>query len=63
RLTRVKTVYTQFNTALSRITTAETGNVQDFVNQLQERLDTKLEMGSSPDTGMLLEALGSDEES
>lgn len=63
RLTRVKTVYTQFNIALSRITTAETGSVQDFMNQLQERLDTKLEVGSSPDAVMLFEALDSDDES
>lgn len=57
KLTRVKTVYTQFNAALNKITTAEAGDVQGFMDQLQERLDAKLEGGNPPDAPTLLDAL------
>lgn len=43
RLARYKTVYTLFNPALNKITMAEPGNVEGFMNQLQEKLDEKLE--------------------
>lgn len=62
RLTRDKIVYTRFNDALNKITVAEAGNVQDFMNQLQVRLDTKLEVGNSPDALSLFEALDFDNE-
>ncbi len=53
-LERHRTVYTRFETALSRITTSEPGPVQDFVDQLQNRLDTTL-AGAPPDAPTLLE--------
>jgi hypothetical protein len=53
-----KTVYTKFNAALEKITRAEAGNVQDFVDQLQEKLDEKLENSNPPDAPTLLDALG-----
>ena len=60
RLTRDKIVYTRFNAALNKITTAEAGNVQGFISQLQERLDTKLE-GNSPDAPTLLDVFNDTE--
>ena len=53
-----RTVYTQFQAALSKITTAEPGDVQDFMDILQAKLDEKLENGTSPDAPTLLDALG-----
>lgn len=61
RLTRDKIVYTRFNAALNKITTAEAGDVQGFISQLQERLDAKLE-GSSPDAPTLLNMFSDNEE-
>lgn len=53
KLERFKTVYTQFDTALDRITRAEAGDVQHFMEHLQEKLDAKLENGHSPDAPTL----------
>jgi hypothetical protein len=47
-LTKQKTVYTEFNTALDQITKSEPGSVGDFVTALQERLDQKRN-GAPPD--------------
>jgi hypothetical protein len=58
RLTRSRTVYTQFIPALDKITTAEPGEVQSFIEHLQEKLDEKLENGAPPDAPTLLDALG-----
>ncbi|MBA2391784.1 MAG: hypothetical protein H0V70_03470 [Ktedonobacteraceae bacterium] len=58
RLSRSRTVYTQFIPALDKITTAEPGNVQNFIEHLQEKLDEKLESGAPPDAPTLLDALG-----
>lgn len=57
RLVRSRTVYTQFGSALNKITTAEPGDIQRFIDQLQEKLDEKLEDGSPPDAPTLLDAL------
>ncbi len=57
QLVRSKTVYTQFGPALDKITTAEPGDIQDFIDYLQEKLDDKLITGASPDTPTLLDAL------
>jgi hypothetical protein len=57
RLSRSKTVYTQFSSALNKITTAEPGDIQGFIDQLQEKLDQKLEDGSPPDAPTLLDVL------
>jgi hypothetical protein len=53
RLIRSKTVYTRFDIALDKITRAEAGDIQDFMEHLQEKLDAKLEIGHSPDAPTL----------
>lgn len=53
KLERFRTVYTQFDTALNKITRAEAGDVQHFIEHLQEKLDAKLENGHSPDAPTL----------
>jgi hypothetical protein len=50
-----KIVYTEFFSALNRITTAEAGSVQDFIDHLQTRLD-KRQGGSPPDAQPLTDA-------
>ena len=55
-LTRVKTVYTRFSDTLRQITVAKPGQVKDFVQVLQEKLDEKLD-SSTPPTNMTLEDL------
>ena len=47
-LKRWKTVYTHFGESLSRITQSEAGDIKEFVNHLQEKVDEKLE--NPPDT-------------
>lgn len=62
RLALSRTVYTQFSSALNKITTAEPGDIQSFMNHLQEKLDTKmLENGSPPDAPTLLDVLDSED--
>jgi len=61
RLSRSKTVYTRFDSALEKITRAEPGDVQTFIGHLQERLDVKLETGSSPDAPTVLDILDGEE--
>ncbi len=41
-LTKQQTVYTEFTTSLDQITRSEAGNVKDFINVLQTKLDEKL---------------------
>src|SRR5262249_32156632 len=41
RLVRNRTVYTRFTAALDTITKSEPGDVQEFMDQLQQRLDEK----------------------
>jgi Restriction endonuclease NotI len=53
RLVRSKTVYTRFDSALDKLTKAEPGDMQIFLEHLQERLDEKLESGSAPDAPTL----------
>lgn len=43
RLRKVDTVYTGFQDALLSITTADPGNIEDFLRLLQEKLDEQLE--------------------
>jgi len=61
QLARTRTVYTMFNTALSRITIAEVGDIQRFTEMLQTKLDEKLEDGNPPDTHALLDAFESED--
>lgn len=49
-LTRWKAIYTKFSESLERITRSEPGNVEDFVEVLQETLDEKLDNETPPDT-------------
>ena len=44
-----KTVYTRFEASLNQITRPEPGEQQDFIDQLQNKLDEKLENGNPPD--------------
>lgn len=53
-LVHYKTVYTQFETALLRITRSEAGSVESFVSYLQSRLDTTL-TGAPPDAPLLFD--------
>ena len=50
RLTLAQIVYTRFGPALDRITKSEPGEVQDFVDLLQTKLDEVLTMGTSVGT-------------
>lgn len=43
RLAHRQTVYTSFEPALKKITTPSPGNMEEFIAQLQERLDEKLD--------------------
>lgn len=52
----VETVYTEFESALLKITTPQPGNMSDFVALLQGRLDEQLE-GQSPDAPSLKDVL------
>jgi len=45
-----KTIYTAFNESLDQIAKPNIGNMNDFVEKLQAKLDEKLENGSKPDT-------------
>lgn len=57
-LTLVETVYTAFEAALLRVTTPEPGNLEDFINLLQDRLDERLD-GNAPDTPSLTDIISS----
>ena len=57
RLVPSKTVYTQFEPALNKITKAEAGSVKDFTCLLQEKLDEKLENKNPPDAPPLDEVI------
>lgn len=56
QLVHSRTVYTTFDAAIRRITTAEAGPIAAFVEQLQEKLDQQLENGNPPDTLTLADA-------
>jgi hypothetical protein len=52
-----KTIYTQFGEALRKITTPEAGSIEDFVADLQVKLDEKLENHFPPDTPTLADVI------
>ena len=52
-----KIVYTKFDAALEQITKSEPGDMNDFVQVLQEKLDEKLENVNPPDAPILDEDL------
>jgi hypothetical protein len=49
RLTRTRTVFTDFSSALDTITKSEPGSVEEFIAVLQDKLDEKLEGPNPPD--------------
>ncbi len=59
QLVQSKIVYTQFGAALDRITRAEPGPIEDFIGNLQQKLDEKLDNGDSvpPDAPTLLDII------
>jgi len=52
-LSKYKTVYTKFDTALDQIIRSEAGEEKDFIEELQEKLDEKLETNNPPDTATI----------
>ena len=52
KLTQNKIIYTEFDSALKKITTAEPGKIENFIDVLQQKLDEKLE-SNSPDAPTL----------
>ena len=52
------TVYTEFEPALLRVTTSEPGNISDFINILQNRLDEHLD-NNPPDAPSLTDIISS----
>jgi hypothetical protein len=60
KLERFRTVYTQFETALEKITRTEAGDIRHFMGHLQEKLDAKLENGHSPDAPTLADVFDSE---
>lgn len=52
-LTRTRTVYTMFETALNRITRSEPGDISNFLSVLQSKVDEKLDNVSAPDAPTL----------
>ncbi|MFN8444319.1 MAG: NotI family restriction endonuclease [Caldilineaceae bacterium] len=59
KLALKETVYTAFKPALDKITLAEPGELQLFVDHLQSKLDEKLDEGNPPDAPPLNELLTS----
>lgn len=60
-LHKIKTVYTQFHTALNKITVAEASDMDNFIGILQERLGKKLEAEYAPDASTLFDAFNGEE--
>ena len=52
-LQKTRTVYTRFESALTKITRSDPGDINEFVTVLQSKLDDKLENGSPPDAPTL----------
>lgn len=48
-LARHKTIYTKFEESLEQVTKPKPGDVQEFVDHLQEKLDEKIDNGTPPD--------------
>lgn len=56
-LVRYRTIYTEFEPALVKITTSESGSLEDFISYLQARLDHKLDNGNPPDAPTITDML------
>jgi hypothetical protein len=57
QLVPYQTVYTQFRPALQQITTPEAGSLSDFMNELQTKLDEKLDNNYPPDAPTLTDII------
>jgi hypothetical protein len=57
-LRRNRTAYTAFAPALDKVTNPEPGQVQDFIDLLQSKLDEKLEEPNPPDAPTLTDITG-----
>jgi hypothetical protein len=55
-LQKIKTIYTNFQEALDKITMPSPGNVNDFINVLQDKLDEKFD-GNPPENHTLTDIL------
>jgi len=53
RMQRWKTIYTKFNESLEKITRSDPGDVADFVEVLQDKVDRKLDNQNPPDTEVI----------
>ena len=49
KLQRCKSVFTKFDESLEKITRSEPGNIAEFIEHLQEKVDEKLEEGDQQD--------------
>ncbi len=58
-LTLSDTIYTQFKPALDKITMSEPGQIEAFIEHLQDRLDEKLDDNNPPDAPTLTDLVGS----
>jgi hypothetical protein len=52
-----KTIYTQFGPALQKITSPQAGPIEEFVSELQAKLDEKLENNYPPDAPTLADII------
>lgn len=57
QLVPYKIIYTQFGSALEKITTPEAGSIEDFVDGLQAKLDEKLDNNYPPDAPTLADII------
>lgn len=57
QLVPYKTIYTQFGSALAKITTPEAGPIEEFMSELQAKLDEKLEDNHPPDAPTLADII------
>ncbi len=57
-LTKIKTVYTEFNAALKTLTCSEAGPINDFVEVLQTKLNKKFDEENPPDAPSLDQIVG-----
>jgi hypothetical protein len=56
KLKKIKTKYTDFKNALDKITMPSPGNIGEFINTLQDKLDEKLD-GNPPENHTLADIL------
>lgn len=60
QLVHYRTVYTRFEPALLRITVPEIGEIANFIEHLQVRLDEKFDTGNPPTTAALTDVIESE---